>query len=93
MASGTDAFAATLDRQPLQVVRIAPGCLCCTGSLTMRVTLNRLLRQRPQALYLSLASSEHRDSIAALLSAPPYTEWLVLGDPMHGDGAADFNSS
>lgn len=27
----------------LRVARIAPGCPCCSGNMTMRVTLNRLL--------------------------------------------------
>jgi hypothetical protein len=32
----------------LDPARIAPGCLCCAGNLVLRVTLNRLLRQRPE---------------------------------------------
>jgi hypothetical protein len=27
------------------IERIAPGCLCCTGNLVLRVTLNRLLHR------------------------------------------------
>ncbi|MEN9867414.1 MAG: hypothetical protein RL748_3004, partial [Pseudomonadota bacterium] len=30
--------------QTFTLQRIAPGCLCCSGNLVMRVSLNRLLR-------------------------------------------------
>ncbi len=85
LASGHDPFAALTAHATLQIVRIAPGCLCCSGNLTMRVTLNRLLRQRPAALYISLASSEHLEQIEAFLSAPPYTEWLTLAAAWRSD--------
>ena len=32
---------------------------CCTGSLTMRVTLNRVLRHAPQHLFIGLADTSH----------------------------------
>ena len=62
----------------LQVVRIAPGCLCCDGNLVLRVTLNRLLRQRPQRLYIGLARSEHLDQLRSWLQDPPYDQLLAL---------------
>ena len=62
----------------LRISRIAPGCLCCTGNLTMRVTLNRILRQPPQQLYISLASSKHLDRLHAFLTQPPYEDLLEL---------------
>ncbi|WP_020656369.1 hypothetical protein [Massilia niastensis] len=62
----------------LQVVRIAPGCLCCDGNLVLRVTLNRLLRQRPQRLYIGLARSEHIDQLRSWLQDPPYDQLLAL---------------
>ena len=64
----------------LQVMRIAPGCLCCDGNLVLRVTLNRLLRQRPRRLFIGLASSEHLDQLRSWLAAPPYDQLLAL-DP------------
>lgn len=67
----------------LHVSRIAPGCLCCTGNLTMRVTLNRILRQRPQRLYISLATSEHLERIRHFLSQPPYDNLLQLTKDLH----------
>ena len=65
----------------LQLFRVAPGCPCCTGNLTMRVTLNRLLRQRPDRLYLSLADSSHKDSVKAFLQEEQYQSLLeVVGE-------------
>ena len=43
----------------LQLLRIAPGCLCCSGNLVLRVTLNRLLRHPPARLFISLADATH----------------------------------
>lgn len=62
----------------LQVVRIAPGCLCCDGNLVLRVTLNRLLRQRPRRLYIGLARSEHLDQLRSWLQDAPYDQLLAL---------------
>lgn len=77
---GLGVAATPLESGPgLQVVRIAPGCLCCDGNLVLRVTLNRLLRQRPRRLVLGLASSEHLDQLRSWLAAPPYDQLLALG--------------
>lgn len=60
------------------VARIAPGCLCCSGNLTMRVTLNRMLRRQPARLYISLATSGHLDRIRDFLTEAPYSNLLTL---------------
>lgn len=76
---GMGVAATPLETGPgLQVVRIAPGCLCCDGNLVLRVTLNRLLRQRPQRLFIGMASSEHLDQLRSWLAAPPYDQLLAL---------------
>lgn len=62
----------------LTIVRIAPGCICCTGNLTMQVTLNRVLRQHPERLYISLANSAHLPGIRQFLQQEPYDKWLSL---------------
>ena len=67
----------------LHIARIAPGCLCCTGNLTMRVTLNRMLRGKPALLYIGLATSSHIEQIRAFLSAPPYDNLLTLAKDLH----------
>jgi len=62
----------------LPLARIAPGCLCCTGNLVLRVTLNRLLRQRPERLFIGVARSEHLDQLRSWLQSEPYDQLLRL---------------
>ncbi|MFM2107161.1 MAG: hypothetical protein RLZZ513_229 [Pseudomonadota bacterium] len=74
---------AALDQLPpeltLEVARVAPGCPCCSGNLTVRVTLNRLLKRAPQQLFLSLMDATHRDSVLVFLQEPQYRDRLVIG--------------
>jgi G3E family GTPase len=60
------------------VARIAPGCLCCTGNLVLRVTLNRLLRRRPSRIFIGVADSEHLDQLRSWLQSEPYDQLLRL---------------
>ena len=60
------------------VIRIAPGCLHCSGNLILRVTLNRVLRHPPAQLYISLASAEHLQQLREWLSGAPYDALLAL---------------
>ena len=80
---GIPSGAAPLNEVPpdvsLVVVRVAPGCPCCTGNLTMRVTLNRVLRRSPARLYLSLSDATHRDQVLMFLQAPQYLDLLAIG--------------
>lgn len=62
----------------VSVTRIAPGCFCCAGNLTLRVSLDRILRTRPARLYIGLATTLHLDAIRAALSVAPYDGWLAL---------------
>jgi G3E family GTPase len=62
----------------LLISRIAPGCLCCTGNLVLRVTLNRLLRDPPRRLFISVARGEHLDQLRSWLQSPPYDQLLEL---------------
>ncbi|KAB8060568.1 GTPase [Janthinobacterium sp. FT14W] len=63
---------------PLQLLRIAPGCLCCSGNLVLRVTLNRLLRHPPALLFISLADASHIEQLRTWLTASPYDALLAL---------------
>ncbi|MGK5065419.1 GTPase [Janthinobacterium sp. LB3P112] len=63
---------------PLQLLRIAPGCLCCSGNLVLRVTLNRLLRHPPARLFVSLADASHIEQLRTWLTASPYDALLAL---------------
>ncbi len=77
---------APLDGQD-RIHRIAPGCLCCTGNLVLRVTLNRLLRAPPAALFIALADPSHLTTLHAMLAAPPYDGLLALKESV---AAADI---
>jgi hypothetical protein len=68
---------------PGDIRRVAPGCLCCSGNLTMRVTLNRVLRHPPQRLFISLANAAHLEQIRSFLNAPSYQPLLILTDDLH----------
>lgn len=71
----------------LTIARIAAGCMCCAGNLVMRVTLNRILRDKPARLYIGIASDEHIGQLKNFLSMPPYDAWLSLTDDIVGDSA------
>lgn len=60
------------------LARIAPGCLCCTGNLVLRVTLNRLLRQRPRRIFIGVADGGHLDQLRSWLQSEPYDQLLRL---------------
>jgi G3E family GTPase len=76
LASGTSPLE---DLPPDQTLaRIAPGCLCCTGNLVLRVTLNRLLRRRPRRIFIGVADSEHLDQLRSWLQSEPYDQLLRL---------------
>lgn len=66
----------------LEIARIAPGCLCCVGNLTMRVTLNRILRRSFRRLYISLANAEHLEQIREFLVQDPYDDLLQLTEDL-----------
>lgn len=68
---------------PVRITRIAPGCPCCIGNLTMRVTLDRILRQSPEALYISLASDTHLEQLKSFLTQPPYRSLITLTKDLH----------
>jgi hypothetical protein len=62
----------------LNVQRVAPACLCCTGNLVLRVTLNRILRLHPERLFVGVASISHLDQLRSWLQNPPYDQLLEL---------------
>ncbi|UVW29381.1 GTPase [Massilia sp. H6] len=75
LAAGTSPIP---DHPSVRLVRLASGCPCCAGNLVLRVTLNRLLRQGPQRLFIGLASSEHLDQLRSWLQESPYDQLLAL---------------
>jgi hypothetical protein len=83
LPDGATAFSSAEDDPALRVVRIAPACPCCAGNLTMRVTLNRILRHPPARLFFSLAAGSHLDTFRAFLTATPYDAYLRMTDDRH----------
>ncbi|SHH29255.1 hypothetical protein SAMN05428948_3705 [Massilia sp. CF038] len=67
----------------LNVHRVAPACLCCTGNLVLRVTLNRILRLHPDRLYIGVANPDHLDQLRSWLQQPPYDQLLELTPDLH----------
>ncbi|MFZ6777015.1 GTPase [Undibacterium sp. Ji83W] len=64
----------------LHISRIAPGCFCCIGNLSLRVTLNRALRQKPANIYLGIASDAHLDKLLLTLQDPTYSNLLEINN-------------
>jgi hypothetical protein len=73
-----DGHSSLLASPLLAVHRIAPACLCCTGNLVLRVTLNRILRLRPERLMIGVASVDHLDQLRSWLQDSPYDQLLEL---------------
>ena len=83
LPGGSSPLDGITDSHPVHIARIAPGCPCCTGNLTMRVTLDRMLRRAPSRLYISLARDAHLDRLRDFLTRPPYDNLLVLTKDLH----------
>lgn len=79
LAGGNDALQELEASAVMKVIRVAPGCPCCTGNLTMRITLNRVLRDKPALLFLSIANASHKARVRAFLQDAQYREHLELG--------------
>jgi hypothetical protein len=80
LSDGNDPFVQFCDVADFQIKRIAPGCVCCIGNLTLRVTLNRILRNPPARLFLSLAAASHIEKVRTFLTDAPYDALLKLTD-------------
>ncbi len=78
MPDSAGALAGMRPDNHLSLTRIAPGCPCCIGNLTMRVTLNRVLRRPPDYLFISLASTAHLQQTRQFLTTAPYDTHLLL---------------
>lgn len=79
LPDGTGRLEALANSGQLQLQRIAPGCPCCLGNLTVRVTLNRMLRQNLPQIYLGISDPAHLPAIRTFLQEAQYRDHLVLG--------------
>ena len=79
LAGGDGALQELQASAVMKVIRVAPGCPCCTGNLTMRITLNRVLRDKPLLLFLAIADASHKAKVREFLQDAQYREHLELG--------------
>ena len=79
MPSGESALDDKTQESDLELFRVAAGCPCCSGNLTIRVTLNRALKRRPARLYLSLSNAAHKSQVLDFLQEPQYLALLKIG--------------
>lgn len=62
----------------VHLLRLAPGCLCCTSKLIMTTHLTRTMRlNQPDTLVLELESQSHPQEVLALLKAPQWQDWFA----------------
>jgi hypothetical protein len=63
----------------LQILRLASGCICCSGALALRTALARVLRDGPWQRLLLLPSAVARiDSLVDALRASLAAAWLDI---------------
>jgi hypothetical protein len=70
----------------IPIIRIAAGCLCCSGSVVLRVNINRLLRHKPHRLFIGIATTTHQAQLRTMLQSPPYDAWLTIGPDIDSCG-------
>lgn len=63
----------------VELVQLAPGCICCMGQLPLRVTVARLLRQvKPVSLWIEVSMRDHLPALRQQLQGPGFAGALVL---------------
>lgn len=89
---GIDGAALADDQEPFRVTEVPGGCICCTTSPLLRVSLVKLLRQRrPDRLLIEPSGLGHPAGIIDLLQQPLLSRelelraTLTLVDPRHWD--------
>lgn len=70
----------TLSAPPgVELVQLAPGCVCCVGQLPLRVTVARLLRQvRPARLWIEVSAAQHVAELRRQLNGPGFAGAVKL---------------
>lgn len=75
-----DLFRADAQRkaQGVHVLRLSPGCLCCSSKLVLTTHLARTLRlNQPDVLLVELESQSHPEQVLQLLKEPQWTDWFA----------------
>lgn len=61
----------------IHLLRLAPGCLCCSSKLILTTQVGRTMRlNRPDLLILELDSSSHVEKVQKLFSEEQWTGWF-----------------
>lgn len=64
--------------QGVHVLRLSPGCLCCSSRLVLTTHLARTLRlNQPDLLLVELESSSHPQQVLNLLNEPQWNNWFA----------------
>lgn len=64
--------------QGIHVLRLSPGCLCCSSKLVLTTHLARTLRlNQPDVLLVELESQSHPDQVLKLLKESQWNDWFA----------------
>jgi hypothetical protein len=62
----------------IHVLRLSPGCLCCSSKLVLTTHLARTLRlNQPNVLLVELESQSHPEQVLQLLKEPQWNDWFA----------------
>jgi G3E family GTPase len=62
----------------IHVLRLSPGCLCCSSKLVLTTHLARTLRlNQPNVLLMELESQSHPEQVLKLLNEPQWADWFA----------------
>ena len=62
----------------IHVLRLSPGCLCCSSKLVLTTHLARTLRlNQPNVLLMELESQSHPEQVLQLLKEPQWNDWFA----------------
>lgn len=81
----------TLSAPPgVEMVQLAPGCVCCVGQLPLRVTVARLLRQiRPARLWIEVSAAGHLAELRRQLNGPGFAGAVKLYEGQPGASSTE----
>jgi G3E family GTPase len=65
----------------VELVQLAPGCVCCVGQLPLRVTIARMLRLvKPVRLWIEVSAGEHLPELRRQLNGPGFAGAVEIID-------------
>lgn len=65
----------------VELVQLAPGCVCCVGQLPLRVTVARMIRLiKPARLWIELSQADHLPELRKQLDGPGFAGAIDLQD-------------